>query len=66
MKIEIGKEYRIQNKFKKGYEQDLHEAITDWEKLRTGKNISGDCIQRIASYMGVNNFNKFRIKFIFF
>ena len=50
------------NKFKKGYEQDLHEAITDWEKLRTGKNISGDCIQRIASYMGVNNFNKFRIK----
>ena len=50
------------NKFKKGYEQDLHEAITDWEKLRTGKDISGDCIQRIASYMGVNNFNKFRIK----
>ena len=50
------------NKFKKGYEQDLHEAITDWEKLRTGKNISGDCVQRIASYISVDNFNKFRIK----
>jgi DNA helicase-2/ATP-dependent DNA helicase PcrA len=50
------------NKFKKGYEQDLHEAIMDWEKLRTGKEMTGDRIQRIASYMGENNFSKFRIK----
>ena len=51
-----------QNKFKKNYEQDLYDAVVDWENLRKGSLISTDKINRIVSYMSPkiikkNNYN---------
>ena len=46
------------NKFKKAYEQDLYDAIFDWEEARKGKPINAEQITRIASYMSPNHYQK--------
>ena len=39
------------NKFKKGYEKDLYEAVIDWEEWRKNKHLDHEKIYRIVSYM---------------
>ena len=46
------------NKFKKSYEQDLYEAITDWESWRKGETLDYTRIKRIYSYMDESHANK--------
>ena len=46
------------NKFKKSYEEDLYEAITDWEQWRKGTTLPLDQIQRIITYMSPKNVDK--------
>ena len=50
------------NKFKKAYEKDLYEAVMDWESLRKGKELNGEQVKRIASYMKPDQFSRKRIK----
>tara|TARA_B100000029_G_C17575680_1_gene958089 strand:+ start:1150 stop:2640 length:1491 start_codon:yes stop_codon:yes gene_type:complete len=52
------------NKFKKGYEQDLYTAISDWENLRNNKTLTSDQITRIASYMSPNHYQKEELKYL--
>jgi len=52
------------NKFKKGYEKDLYEAVTDWENSRKGTPLSMDQVKRISSYMSPNNFAKENIQYL--
>ena len=52
------------NKFKKGYEKDLYEAVTDWENARKGTPLSMDQVKRISSYMSPNNFAKENIQYL--
>ena len=52
------------NKFKKAYEQDLYDAISDWESARKGKPINSDQITRIASYMSPKHYKKQEIKYL--
>ena len=52
------------NKFKKAYEQDLYDAIFDWESARKGKPINSDQITRIASYMSPKHYQKEDIKYL--
>ena len=49
------------NKFKKSYEQDLYEAITDWEKLREGASLPYDKVQHVLNYIGPRNLQKEKI-----
>jgi superfamily I DNA/RNA helicase len=53
-----------QNKFKKNYEQDLYDAVVDWENLRKGNLISTDKINRIASYMSPKNYQKEQLQYL--
>ena len=53
-----------QNKFKKNYEQDLYDAVVDWENLRKGSLISTDKINRIVSYMSPENYQKEQLKYL--
>ena len=46
------------NKFKKSYEQDLHEAIIDWEKLREGASLEYSKIEKIFSFISPKNLEK--------
>jgi len=46
------------NKFKKSYEQDLYEAITDWESWRKDGTLDYTRIKRIYSYMDESHANK--------
>ena len=46
------------NKFKKSYEQDLYEAITDWESWRKGETLDHPRIKRIYSYMNESHVDK--------
>ena len=46
------------NKFKKSYEQDLYEAITDWESWRKGETLDHPRIKRIYSYMNEDHVDK--------
>ena len=46
------------NKFKKSYEQDLYEAITDWESWRKEEVLDYTRIKRIYSYMDESHANK--------
>ena len=46
------------NKFKKSYEQDLHEAIIDWEKLREGASLEYNKIEKIFSFISPKNLEK--------
>ena len=46
------------NKFKKSYEQDLYEAITDWESWRKGETLDYPRIKRIYSYMNEAHVDK--------
>ena len=39
------------NKFKKSYEEDLYDAITNWEKWRKGSVMDHSQIKKIYSYM---------------
>ena len=50
------------NKFKKAYEKDLYEAVMDWELFRKGKQLNGEQVKRIASYMKPDQFSRKRIK----
>tara|TARA_R100000664_G_scaffold31146_1_gene44485 strand:- start:285 stop:896 length:612 start_codon:yes stop_codon:yes gene_type:complete len=51
-----------QNKYKTNKEQDLYDAISDWENVRKGVSINYDQIERIASYMSQNHFEKKALK----
>ena len=53
-----------QNKFKTNNEQDLYEAIADWENVRKGVDITYEKVKRIASYMSPNNFNKEQLQYL--
>ena len=53
-----------ENKFKTNKEQDLYEAITDWENVRKGVDISYQQVIRIASYMSPKNFQKEELKYL--
>ena len=53
-----------ENKYKTNREQDLYKAITDWENLRKGVDINYDQINRIASYMSPNHFEKNSLKLL--
>ena len=46
------------NKFKKSYEEDLHEAIIDWEKLRQGASLEYSKIEKIFSFISPKNLEK--------
>jgi DNA helicase-2/ATP-dependent DNA helicase PcrA len=46
------------NKYKKSYEQDLYEAITEWESWRKGETLDYTRIKRIYSYMDESHANK--------
>ena len=52
------------NKFKKGYEKDLYEAVIDWEEWRKNKNLNTDQIKRIASYMSPNHYAKENLQYL--
>ena len=52
------------NKFKKGYEADLYQAVTDWEEWRKNKDLNADQITRIASYMSPNHYQKENIQYL--
>ena len=53
-----------ENKFKTNKEQDLYEAITDWENVRKGVDINYQQVIRIASYMSPKNFQKEELKYL--
>ena len=42
----------------------MYKAVTDWENVRKGVHINYDQLERIASYMSNNHFEK-QIKFLF-
>ena len=46
------------NKFKRSYEQDLYDSITNWEKLRQGASLEYDKIEKIFSFMSPRNLQK--------
>jgi len=52
------KGWYYKNKFKKSYEEDLYEAITDWEKLREGASLQYSKIEKIFSFMSPKNLEK--------
>ena len=52
------------NKFKKDYEKDLYQAVTDWEKWRKQENLNHDQIKRIASYMSPNHYQKENLQYL--
>jgi len=49
------------NKFKRSYEQDLYDAITNWEKLRQGASLEYDKIEQIFNYISPKNLQKEKI-----
>jgi superfamily I DNA/RNA helicase len=53
-----------ENKYKTNREQDLYKAVTDWENVRKGVHINYDQLERIASYMSNNHFEKQSLKYI--
>jgi ATP-dependent exoDNAse (exonuclease V) beta subunit len=53
-----------ENKYKTNKEQDLYKAVTDWENVRKGVNINYDQVERIASYMSQNHFEKQALKYM--
>ena len=52
------------NKFKKGYEKDLYEAVIDWEKWRKNNDLNHEKIKRIASYMSPNHYQKESLQYL--
>jgi superfamily I DNA/RNA helicase len=52
------------NKFKKGYEKDLYEAVVDWEEWRKNKDLDHEKIKRIASYMSPNHYQKENLQYL--
>ena len=53
-----------QNKFKKGYEKDLYEAVIDWEKWRKNNDLNHEQIKRVASYMSPNHYTKENLQYL--
>ena len=53
-----------ENKYKTNKEQDLYRAVTDWENVRKGVHINYDQVERIASYMSNNHFEKQALKYM--
>ena len=53
-----------ENKYKTNKEQDLYKAVTDWENVRKGVHINYDQLERIASYMSNNHFEKQSLKYM--
>ena len=52
------------NKFKKGYEADLYEAVMDWEEWRKGSTLPTEQIVRIASYMSPAHYQKEQLQYL--
>ena len=52
------------NKFKKGYEKDLYEAVIDWEEWRKNKHLDHEKIKRIASYMTPAHYAKEELQYL--
>ena len=52
------------NKFKKGYEKDLYEAVIDWEEWRKNKHLDHEKIKRIASYMTPDHYSKEELQYL--
>ena len=52
------------NKFKKGYEADLYQAVMDWEDWRKGTTLSSDQITRIVSYMSPQHYQKEQLQYL--
>jgi superfamily I DNA/RNA helicase len=50
------------NKFKKSYEQDLYDAINDWEHLRQGQLLNYKQVEKIYTYMSKNHVEKNKLK----
>ena len=55
------KGYFYKNKFKKGYESDLYESITQWEKWRKGGTLDYQTISNIFSYISPRQLEKEKI-----
>jgi superfamily I DNA/RNA helicase len=55
------KGYFYKNKFKKGYESDLYESITQWEKWRKGGTLDYQTISSIFSYISPRQLEKEKI-----
>ena len=53
-----------ENKFKTNPEQDLYIAISDWENLRKGVDMSYEQVNRIASYMSPKHYQKEQLKYL--
>ena len=53
-----------ENKYKTNKEQDLYKAVTAWENVRKGVHINYDQLERIASYMSNNHFEKQSLKYM--
>ena len=52
------------NKFKKGYEKDLYEAVIDWEKWRKNNDLNHNQIKRVASYMSPDHYQKENLQYL--
>ena len=55
------KGYFYRNKFKKGYETDLYEAITHWEEWRKGGILDYSTVIKIFDYISPRNLQKEQI-----
>ena len=52
------KGYYYKNKFKKGYESELYESITNWEKWRKGGVLDYSTVSQMFNYMGPHQLQK--------
>jgi superfamily I DNA/RNA helicase len=51
-----------ENRYKRNYEKDMQEAVTDWEHLRQGQLLSYKQIEKIYSYMNPEHADKDKLK----
>ena len=51
-----------ENKYKKNYEKDMQEAVTDWEHLRQGQLLSYKQVEKIYGYMNTEHAEKNKLK----
>jgi superfamily I DNA/RNA helicase len=58
------KGFYYKNKFKKGYESDLYNAITNWENFRKNKELDAEQIKEIASYMSPKHYMRESLQYM--
>ena len=58
------KGFYYKNKFKKGYESDLYNAITNWENFRKYKELDAEQIKEIASYMSPKHYMRESLQYM--